>query len=67
MRDAYERYVKANGVLPVPDDYDQVQQVGVRGVQALGKRYAGIAGLIGLIFIGCCWMLRSRSLRRKAS
>ena len=67
MRDAYERYVKDNGVLPVPDDYDQVQQVGVRGYQALGKRYGGIAGLLGLILLACGWVLGSRFFRHRTS
>ena len=67
MRDAYDRYVEDNGVLPIPNDYDQVQQVGVRGYQALGKRYGGIAALIGLIVVGCCWSLGSRFSRPRAS
>ncbi len=67
MRDAYERYVADNGVLPVPDDYDQVHQVGVRGYQALGKRYGGFAALFGLIVVACCWSLGSRFFRHRTS
>ena len=67
MHNAYERYVEDNGVLPVPVDYDQVQQVGVRGYQALGKRYGGIAALFGLLVVACCWSLGSRFSRRRIS
>jgi arylsulfatase/uncharacterized sulfatase len=67
MRTAYERYVEDNGVLPVPDDYDQVQQVGARGYQAIGKRYGGTAALFVLIVVACCWLLGSRFFRRRTS
>ena len=67
MRNAYERYVEDNGVLLVPVDYDQVQQVGVRGYQALGNRYGGIAALFGLLVVACCWSLGSRFSRRRIS
>ena len=67
MRDAYDHYVEDNGVLPIPDDYDQVRQVGVHGYQALAKRYGGTAGLIALILLACGWVLGSRFLRQRTS
>ena len=67
MLDAYDRYVEDNGVLPVPREYDQRQEVALRGYRALGERYAGILGLIGLIFVGCFWILVSRFLRHRGS